>query len=732
MTEVEDAIIPAIQRLSDLVDNQPENYARGSQDIQLAALAATQYIFDLSLKCENVSAPHINSLLQTLSPSEAPQTRSQSKKRKRSPSPPRTVPTFEMTPLTSLFTDGMDEEQIWAQLDLRASRVTTVLEQAIHPDEDSEDEDKDETMQKVLEALRNGEDVEGFDFDDLDEDLGESDEGALSESSSEEEEEEEEESSEEEPHEEGVMTLKDPSSEEDSSAEDFSDSQQSPRRRKAKKSAKKSRPEHSELDDDFFNLKSFNSQTERSEARSVSRGNLDADGESSDEEFVDLFAPVDVENFDEEDLEDSAEPFYKDFFAPPRSGASKRQKGETRKDGVRFHDEVRVKKIKAKGKNLPLSLMFNAGEDEDEDEDEDDEDDGLMEALQYDEDEGEGVLDDSNEDKDEEDGDEDMDTEDGTSEHSGGDAIDRLKDDLFAEEDEEPERDQSQHEKRMAALKEQIVALEEENVGQKDWVLMGEAHSRSRPQNSLLEEDLEFERVMKALPVITEEVVQELEERIKARIMDNNFDDVVRIRPLDDKPFLPSRFFELKDTKSADSLAQIYENEFVAAQTGGPVDDRDGKLKKEHDDIEKLWDNICAKLDALCNAHFTPKQAKATISSISNIATTSLESALPTTESTATMLAPEEVFAPSPSDLRSRSEMTPSEKQALRAKERKARKKRRDQLNTAVDKYARTKGSVKSQKKDALEMAVKSGKGVTVVGKQRKDILQRKDSRKSK
>ncbi|KAG7450486.1 Mpp10 protein [Guyanagaster necrorhizus] len=722
MTEVENAVVPAFQRLSDLVDNQPENYARGSQDIQLAALAATQYLFDLSLKCENASVPHINNLLQALSPSEAPQTRSQSRKRKRSPSPPRNVPTFETTPLTSLFTDGMDEEQIWAQLDLRASRVSTLLEQAIQPIQDSEDcdEDKDETLQKVFGALENGEDVGDIDFDDLDQDLGESDGGGLSKSSSE----EEEESSEDEPHEEGVMTLKDPSSEEDFSTDNFSDSQQSPRKRRAKKSQNKPRHVHSELDDNFFNLKSFNSQTECSEALSVSRGNLNADEESSDEEFVDLFAPVDVENFDEEDLEDSAEPFYKDFFAPPRSGSSKREKGETRRGGVRFHDEVRVKKIKAKGKNLPLSHLFDDDGDVDgEDDDEDEE--GLLEALNGDKHKDEDVSDDS-------DGDEDnehMDTEDSASEHSGGDAIDRLKDDLFAEEDEEPEQDQSMHEKRMAELKEQIMVLEEENVGRKDWVLMGEAHSRSRPQNSLLEEDLEFERVMKAVPVITEEVVQELEERIKARIMDNNFDDVVRIRPLEDKPFLPSRFFELKDTKSAESLAQIYENDFLAAQTGAPVDDRDGKLKKEHDDIEQLWNSICGKLDALCNAHFTPKQAKVTISSISNVATTSLESTLPTTESTATMLAPEEVFAPSSSDLRSRSEMTPHEKQALRMKERKARKKRRDQLDIAMDKYARTRGSVKSQKKDALETVVKSGKGVTVVGKQRKDILQGKKSK---
>ncbi len=47
MTEVENTVVPAFQKLSDLVDNQPENYARGSQDIQSAALAATQYIFDL-------------------------------------------------------------------------------------------------------------------------------------------------------------------------------------------------------------------------------------------------------------------------------------------------------------------------------------------------------------------------------------------------------------------------------------------------------------------------------------------------------------------------------------------------------------------------------------------------------------------------------------------------------------------------------------------------------------
>ncbi len=166
----------------------------------------------------------------------------------------------------------------------------------------------------------------------------------------------------------------------------------------------------------------------------------------------------------------------------------------------------------------------------------------------------------------------------------------------------------SAHEKRLASLQQQIATLEAENVAKKDWTLMGEATSRIRPHDSLLEEDLEFERVMKAVPVITEETVSGLEDRIKARILEGRFDDVVRKRPVDDKPFLPSRLFELQDTKSKQSLAQIYEEEYTTTQTGGVAgEDRDGKLKSEYDEITKIWEGISSKLDALSNAHFTPK-----------------------------------------------------------------------------------------------------------------------------
>ncbi|KAF7791832.1 hypothetical protein EIP86_002856 [Pleurotus ostreatoroseus] len=290
------------------------------------------------------------------------------------------------------------------------------------------------------------------------------------------------------------------------------------------------------------------------------------------------------------------------------------------------------------------------------------------------------------------------------------------------------------HEKRMVALQDEIASLESENVASKHWTLMGEATSRSRPQNALLEEDLEFDRVMKSVPVITEDVVQSLEERIKARILEDRYDDVIRRRPVDDKPFLPSRFFELQDTKSKQSLAEIYEDEYVAAKTGGVAgEDRDGKLKKEHDEIERMWEAICSKMDALSNAHFTPKAPKASISTVSNIASASMESALPTTKTTSTMLAPEEIFTASPSDLRAKSELTPAEKRSLRNKQKKAKRKARDQLEKSVDQYARMKGgrsSVSKQKEAALKSVVKNGKGVTVIGKKNQDVL--KDASKKK
>lgn len=79
--------------------------------------------------------------------------------------------------------------------------------------------------------------------------------------------------------------------------------------------------------------------------------------------------------------------------------------------------------------------------------------------------------------------------------------------------------------------------------------------------------------------------------------------------------------------------------------------------------------------------------------------------------------------AKSAAALRDRSELTPTEKRAARSKERKKRKKASDAVKSYVSsrsgglKGKSKTASAKKEKDDALRSLVKSGKGVTVVGK---------------
>ncbi|KIM48170.1 hypothetical protein M413DRAFT_439891 [Hebeloma cylindrosporum] len=723
-----DIILPdELLKLSNLLDDSLETLSSGNDEICKAALSATKHIFDLSIQSEATSRSHITELISGLAPSAAPQTRSKAKSAGQQLVPNGDqMQMFDFTPLKSLFVDGMDEEQIWAQLDLRTKTICRMLDFVLEGESESQDEvseegsdDSDDALRKALEALEGDDDVDMDEFlekyglaesDDSDASMEDGDEDGDMGSQSELSEDGID-------GEEGISPLRDSSSDEESGSERLAKPALKPTHKRKRNTAT------SELDDDFFNLAEFNADTERAESKSASRGRLAGDDDSEDDEnAIDFFASVDpAANFDEDDLENEGELFYRDFFEPPSRSSSTTSPKKTKavnSSQVRFHEEVRVKKIKPTGKNRPLrdDSIEEGDDDDDEEEDEDEDEHGP-------------TFDDQDSEDDDDDDSELHEDEDDEDVESNIATIQRLKNDLFAEEEEEA-NDMTTHERRMAALREQITELEAENVAPKEWVLMGEAGTRQRPQNSLLEEDLEFDRVMKAVPVTTEESVKSLEEVIKSRILEGRFDDVVRIRPLEDKPFLPSKFLELQDTKSKDSLAQIYENEYLGTQSGdGPTDDRDGKLQKEHEEINLLWDKICGKLDALSNAHFVPGQPKATISTITNTATAALESALPTTKSTSTMLAPEEVFSAPPSSLQARSELTPSEKRALRTKERKLKKRQRDTLEKSVDKFAKSRGisGAKKEKQAALESIVKHGKGVTVVGK---PVMTSKDKRK--
>lgn len=71
----------------------------------------------------------------------------------------------------------------------------------------------------------------------------------------------------------------------------------------------------------------------------------------------------------------------------------------------------------------------------------------------------------------------------------------------------------------------------------------------ARPLNSALEVDLDFERAVRPPPQPTEEVTASLEDLIRARIAEHNFDDVPRAAP--PPPETRRRTIEMDDKKSA-------------------------------------------------------------------------------------------------------------------------------------------------------------------------------------
>ena len=267
----------------------------------------------LAIQSEAASRSHITGLISGLAPSQAPQTRSKAKSEvQKSVANEDQMHMFDFTPLKSLFVDGMDDEQIWAQLDLRTNTVCRMLDFVLEGESEfqneipeSGSEDHDDMLRRALEALEGDEDVDMDEFlekyglegshdseDSMEAEGEESDTGSRSDVDEDEVE-----------GEEGISPLRDPLSDEGSESEQLAFNLSKPALKPARK--KKRNAATSELDDDFFSLAEFNADTERAESKTASRGRLAGEDNSEDDEGdIDFFASVDpAENFDEDDLE---------------------------------------------------------------------------------------------------------------------------------------------------------------------------------------------------------------------------------------------------------------------------------------------------------------------------------------------------------------------------------------------------------------------------------------------
>jgi len=285
--------------------------------------------------------------------------------------------------------------------------------------------------------------------------------------------------------------------------------------------------------------------------------------------------------------------------------------------------------------------------------------------------------------------------------------------------------------RRQARLGAQVRALEATNLGPKEWFMRGEVRGGDRPLNSALEVAIDFEHASAPPPVVTQDATRSLEDIIRSRIAEKRFDDVQRKLP--PPPGRKRRQVVLQDEKSAQGLADIYEEQYLkekaaaeaaakaaaavatgaapsaaaASAAAAPPDE-----SAEGREARALFAALCAKLDALSHFQFAPKPFVEDMQvAKKDVPALAMEEVAPALVSTASLRAPEEVYAggqgagPAAGGVRGSAagvikaevELTREEKTARRA-----RKKRKGMASAAA---ADAKRRLITQQRQAAEAA---------------------------
>ncbi|XP_045135263.1 U3 small nucleolar ribonucleoprotein protein MPP10-like [Portunus trituberculatus] len=269
--------------------------------------------------------------------------------------------------------------------------------------------------------------------------------------------------------------------------------------------------------------------------------------------------------------------------------------------------------------------------------------------------------------------------------------------------------------------------LEDENLNEKPWYLKGEVGNADRPQNSTLEEHLEYDIAVRQKPIITEDTTSHVEKIIMGRIRIKAWDDVERkVRPTAD-PFEFKKKLVLEQDKSKKSLAEIYEEEYLKKQKE-EVEAEEEELE-EHKEIKERMDKLFVKLDALSNYHYTPRQPGADVKIVSNLPAITVEETTPATASDATLLAPQEILEPTRGEMVGDTERTTTDrKRDRRIKKHHQKKKAKMQEKKLQEKVrqAGAKGGTgkldRSSTMKVIEKAVKSGQVKLLEGSQDKAV----------
>ncbi|KAJ6264283.1 U3 small nucleolar RNA-associated protein [Drechslerella dactyloides] len=299
----------------------------------------------------------------------------------------------------------------------------------------------------------------------------------------------------------------------------------------------------------------------------------------------------------------------------------------------------------------------------------------------------------------------------------------------------QPDDLNSSHRKLQARLNDEIRKLEKQNTGSRGWALSGETDSQHRPFNSLLEEDFDFERIGKPVPVVTQDTTAHLEDMIKGRILAGNFDEIPRRSPNNTGNSRQGITLRsgIDDSKSKVGLAEIYERE-TAEPHGNSTDNSEARWATLRNEIAGLFSRVNNDLDMLSSWHFTPKTPVPSLSIVQdNRAIDIEESNINTgmaTISNPAKLAPHEAYNPASTDYQAKTVVKRSGipvsvaemEQTRRSKERRQRRKQKSfgslQQTSAGGERARTdQGLLRTLEKGNVAVIDGHGEHSLVSGK---------------
>lgn len=352
------------------------------------------------------------------------------------------------------------------------------------------------------------------------------------------------------------------SSNDDSAESDVAmdlDLDMSEKSKKHKTEFKRQIKNHSVVDDKFFKLEELDEYLTKEDKKETQGSKDEEDEIQSDEESVDLFDGGSDDEDEDVNSEDGKMLKYADFFDSPEDEGERMEK----RKGSNFHQEDLM------GEDTELEDIENVGSSKNN---------------KYRSEEKRVKFNLTND----------------------SDDTDSLE---IRGENRPDTETKSSLEGRQERLQRRIEELENEAISEKPWQLKGEVAGTNRPQNSLLEEFVEFDITSRPAPVITEKTTLKLEDIIKQRIKDKAWDDVERkFKPVE-TPLEYKKKLVMDQEKSKKSLAQIYEDAYVKQKDALDPENAEREVEepKEHVEIRGLIHSLFRKLDALSNFHYTPK-----------------------------------------------------------------------------------------------------------------------------